>query len=262
MWLSWNMSRKAWHVDIDTRGLVQIWNCRNTLTIHPVCLSSMSWGRRFSMQLRSLRLMQLLWWAYQRRVISSLSSLTGTPFSWFPILIFCHDTRTVHMNESICKPFITAGIACSLKSLPIDKKNQQVEDGVSSAGIQQLDLELVTDAANWLRSVLNLTIFGFDVVVSFCFNSDHFLRLLFLLSSDQLYFTQWIPHDCLQKVGFAFYVVYFQEFMGMIKESYNLCKWYSSGTIRGNETRRVEALVYYWCCDEKSKLIAVTWSTK
>ncbi|XP_071939727.1 inositol 1,3,4-trisphosphate 5/6-kinase 4 isoform X2 [Coffea arabica] len=53
----------------------------------------------------------------------------------------------------------------SLKSLPIDKKNQQVEDGVSSAGIQQLDLELVTDAANWLRSVLNLTIFGFDVVI-------------------------------------------------------------------------------------------------
>lgn len=53
----------------------------------------------------------------------------------------------------------------SLKSLPIDKKDQQVEDGVSNGGVQQLDLELVTDAANWLRNVLNLTIFGFDVVI-------------------------------------------------------------------------------------------------
>lgn len=31
---------------------------------------------------------------------------------------------------------------------------------------QNLDLDLVTDAANYLRSVLDLTIFGFDVVVS------------------------------------------------------------------------------------------------
>lgn len=53
----------------------------------------------------------------------------------------------------------------SLKSLPIDKKDQQVEDGVNNGGVQQLDLELVTDAANWLRNVLNLTIFGFDVVI-------------------------------------------------------------------------------------------------
>ncbi|KAL3506964.1 hypothetical protein ACH5RR_032346 [Cinchona calisaya] len=53
----------------------------------------------------------------------------------------------------------------SLKSLPIDKKNQQLEDGVNNAGNHQIDLELVTDAANWLRNVLNLTIFGFDVVI-------------------------------------------------------------------------------------------------
>ncbi|KAK9664946.1 hypothetical protein RND81_14G079100 [Saponaria officinalis] len=45
----------------------------------------------------------------------------------------------------------------SLKSLPTAEKNQFGEEAV--------DLELVKDAANWLRRKLNLTIFGFDVVV-------------------------------------------------------------------------------------------------
>lgn len=48
----------------------------------------------------------------------------------------------------------------SLKSLPIAKEHNDSGDGVSS-----MDLGLVTDAASWLRSVLGLTIFGFDVVI-------------------------------------------------------------------------------------------------
>lgn len=48
----------------------------------------------------------------------------------------------------------------SLKSLPTSK------DAVNSKTSKQyLDLELVTVAANWLRKMLNLTIFGFDVVI-------------------------------------------------------------------------------------------------
>ncbi|KAK9664955.1 hypothetical protein RND81_14G079700 [Saponaria officinalis] len=45
----------------------------------------------------------------------------------------------------------------SLKSLPTAEKNQ--------FGDESVDLELVKDAANWLRRKLDLTIFGFDVVV-------------------------------------------------------------------------------------------------
>lgn len=48
----------------------------------------------------------------------------------------------------------------SLKSLPTDK------DMHLNTNEQPLDVGLVTDAANWLRKILNLTIFGFDVVVS------------------------------------------------------------------------------------------------
>ncbi|CAI9773932.1 unnamed protein product [Fraxinus pennsylvanica] len=46
---------------------------------------------------------------------------------------------------------------CSLKSLPIAKENPQSCD-------QHID-GLVTDAADWLRRILGLFIFGFDVVV-------------------------------------------------------------------------------------------------
>ncbi|KAI3499812.1 hypothetical protein L1887_35623 [Cichorium endivia] len=47
----------------------------------------------------------------------------------------------------------------SLKSLPTDgNKNPKLKE-------QDLDIELVTNAANYLRSVLDLTIFGFDVVI-------------------------------------------------------------------------------------------------
>lgn len=49
-------------------------------------------------------------------------------------------------------------ICYSLKSLPIDgSKDKEQPD---------LDIGLVTDAATYLRTVLDLTIFGFDVVVS------------------------------------------------------------------------------------------------
>ncbi|KAJ8646017.1 hypothetical protein MRB53_007765 [Persea americana] len=47
----------------------------------------------------------------------------------------------------------------SLKSLPTDKDMQL------NTNEQPLEVGLVTDAANWLRKTLNLTIFGFDVVV-------------------------------------------------------------------------------------------------
>ncbi|XP_031129251.1 inositol 1,3,4-trisphosphate 5/6-kinase 4 [Ipomoea triloba] len=49
----------------------------------------------------------------------------------------------------------------SLKSLPIDKENAHSGD-TSDKGI---DLQLVTDAANWLKRTLDLTILGFDVVI-------------------------------------------------------------------------------------------------
>ena len=56
---------------------------------------------------------------------------------------------------------------CNLKSLPTAKEDQHYGDGnFSEATNSCVDLDLVTDAANWLRGVLDLTVFGFDVVVS------------------------------------------------------------------------------------------------
>ncbi|GAV67153.1 Ins134_P3_kin domain-containing protein [Cephalotus follicularis] len=52
----------------------------------------------------------------------------------------------------------------SLKSLPTG--NQHSGDGISfKANDKSVDLGLVTEAANWLRKMLDLTIFGFDVVI-------------------------------------------------------------------------------------------------
>ncbi|XAR71505.1 Inositol-1,3,4-trisphosphate 5/6-kinase [Bertholletia excelsa] len=54
----------------------------------------------------------------------------------------------------------------SLKSLPTAKEDQHCGDGDCKKGNhQQIDLGLVTDAACWLRKMLDLTIFGFDVVI-------------------------------------------------------------------------------------------------
>ncbi|KAM3749992.1 hypothetical protein ACB098_04G003300 [Castanea mollissima] len=54
----------------------------------------------------------------------------------------------------------------SLKSLPTAKEDPNYGDGnCSKATNSCVDLDLVTDAANWLRGVLDLTIFGFDVVI-------------------------------------------------------------------------------------------------
>ncbi|XP_022860141.1 inositol 1,3,4-trisphosphate 5/6-kinase 4 [Olea europaea var. sylvestris] len=54
----------------------------------------------------------------------------------------------------------------SLKSLPIAKENLQsgCQEHLNSND-QHIDLGLVTDAADWLRRMLGLTIFGFDVVI-------------------------------------------------------------------------------------------------
>ncbi|XP_058787451.1 inositol 1,3,4-trisphosphate 5/6-kinase 4-like [Vicia villosa] len=49
----------------------------------------------------------------------------------------------------------------SLKSLPT-AESTVVDSGASN---ESIDLKLVTDAANWLRKRLSLTIFGFDVVI-------------------------------------------------------------------------------------------------
>uniref|UniRef100_A0A6N2LPA8 Uncharacterized protein n=1 Tax=Salix viminalis TaxID=40686 RepID=A0A6N2LPA8_SALVM len=58
----------------------------------------------------------------------------------------------------------------SLKSLPISTEHCTNADS-SMTSIHSSDLELVTDSANWLARKLDLTIFGFDVVVSNVFLS-------------------------------------------------------------------------------------------
>ncbi|KAK6781870.1 hypothetical protein RDI58_019666 [Solanum bulbocastanum] len=65
------------------------------------------------------------------------------------------DTLIKLAEEKELKPLLFD----SLKSLPVDKLKSQNEDNT------RIDHELVTDAANWLRRVLDLTIFGFDVVI-------------------------------------------------------------------------------------------------
>ncbi|KAL5780990.1 hypothetical protein ACOSP7_006019 [Xanthoceras sorbifolium] len=64
----------------------------------------------------------------------------------------------------------------SLKSLPIDTESGHSGDATSFK-VDDLDLGLVKDAANWLAGKLDLTIFGFDVVVSSLYR---LLRLLFI----------------------------------------------------------------------------------
>ncbi|XP_038888640.1 inositol 1,3,4-trisphosphate 5/6-kinase 4 [Benincasa hispida] len=54
----------------------------------------------------------------------------------------------------------------SLKSLPIANESQQHLEGKSSDNKNKdMNIELVQNSANWLRRVLDLSIFGFDVVV-------------------------------------------------------------------------------------------------
>lgn len=52
----------------------------------------------------------------------------------------------------------------SLKSLPIARDDDSSDSGIKH-GTPSLDVELVNDAARWLKRRLGLTIFGFDVVV-------------------------------------------------------------------------------------------------
>lgn len=53
----------------------------------------------------------------------------------------------------------------SLKSLPTAPNSQSSGDDSSTSSAESLDLNLVTGAAKWLSERLDLTIFGFDVVV-------------------------------------------------------------------------------------------------
>lgn len=76
---------------------------------------------------------------------------------------------------------VTSFSFCSLKSLPVSKEQLSVDD-------HKLDLELVNEAADWLRMTLDLTIFGFDVVVSRCSYSFYDLNLPNLQSCQSLFF--------------------------------------------------------------------------
>lgn len=67
-----------------------------------------------------------------------------------------------------------------MKSLPVATENKQLCNK-DHAGNQEIDLELVTDAANWLGKILELTIFGFDLVVSINF----LLNWLVIICKDQ-----------------------------------------------------------------------------
>jgi len=61
----------------------------------------------------------------------------------------------------------------SLKSLPTGGEDQHPGDSNCSRATNHcIDLELVTDAAHWLMRMLDLTIFGFDVVIQEC-TGDH-----------------------------------------------------------------------------------------
>ncbi|KAJ8533604.1 hypothetical protein K7X08_006928 [Anisodus acutangulus] len=61
------------------------------------------------------------------------------------------DTLIKLAEEKKLKPLLFD----SLKSLPVDKNNQQQSQNADN---KRIDHELVTDAANWLRRVLNLTL--------------------------------------------------------------------------------------------------------
>lgn len=52
----------------------------------------------------------------------------------------------------------------SLKSLPVSKEDQPSDQGIKADKLT-LDVELVNDAARWLKKRLGLTILGFDVVI-------------------------------------------------------------------------------------------------
>lgn len=72
------------------------------------------------------------------------------------------DTLTKLSEEKGLKPLLFD----SLKSLPIAKENPQPGCHEHlNANDQHIDLGLVSDAADWLRRMLGLTIFGFDVVI-------------------------------------------------------------------------------------------------
>ena len=65
-------------------------------------------------------------------------------------------------------------ILYSLKSLPVkffddehDPSQRDLSESSLLSSIPELDLQLVHEAAGWLREKLQLTIFGFDVVVRF-----------------------------------------------------------------------------------------------
>lgn len=69
--------------------------------------------------------------------------------------------------DAIFNNWNSLALSLSLKSLPTAEKEQQSGDvSFQEAKEHQMDLLLVTDAAKWLSMMLNLTIFGFDVVVS------------------------------------------------------------------------------------------------
>ena len=55
-------------------------------------------------------------------------------------------------------------VCVSLKTLPVATKEQQLQTRVQDSKL--LDANLVEEAAKFLKGLLGLAIFGFDVVVS------------------------------------------------------------------------------------------------
>ncbi|KAF2603256.1 hypothetical protein F2Q70_00024573 [Brassica cretica] len=70
----------------------------------------------------------------------------------------------------IVKPQVACGVA-DAHSMAIVFRVEDFKDlntpvpAIIQNPVDEIDLELVTEAANWLRKKLDLTIFGFDVVI-------------------------------------------------------------------------------------------------
>lgn len=122
-------------------------------TIHPESSSSTSWGKRSSMPSRNQSLALPPWGNQLKKTVSDQFSLTGSFHNNFHWLL-CQSLHLLKDSNFGLFHYLLH----SLKSLPVGSANQNPVD--------EIDLELVTEAANWLRKKLDLTIFGFDVVVS------------------------------------------------------------------------------------------------
>lgn len=66
-------------------------------------------------------------------------------------------------------------VCVSLKTLPVANKEQQLQARAEDGKL--LDADLVEEAAKFLKGLLGLTVFGFDVVVSIFADPANFIML-------------------------------------------------------------------------------------